>query len=213
MSSHHNQRGGCAGGRSKGPVGQPARPPGRLPQQDVDRRRGISRGRGPGLTRKAVELALVGNPTALRLCIERVCHSALPRDKARGLKARGTASGMITPGEAATIAAELAMPDLDLIKQGEQGCRTGARGSPGAGRVIPPSPRTPQSARMAPARIGSTTHRRDFAADLLQVAGHATIDSIDDCSQQAVPGHLRKQWQASLSALQAGLSGENVLAR
>ena len=33
------------------------------------------------------------------------------------------AGGMISPGEAATIAAELAMPDLDLIKQGEQGVR------------------------------------------------------------------------------------------
>ena len=33
------------------------------------------------------------------------------------------AGGMITPGEAATIAAELAMPDLDLIKQDEQGAR------------------------------------------------------------------------------------------
>jgi hypothetical protein len=31
--------------------------------------------------------------------------------------------GVITPGEAATIAAELAMPDLDQIKQGEQGVR------------------------------------------------------------------------------------------
>jgi hypothetical protein len=31
------------------------------------------------------------------------------------------AGGVITPGEAATIAAELAVPDLDLIKQGEQG--------------------------------------------------------------------------------------------
>ena len=29
--------------------------------------------------------------------------------------------GVITPGEAATIAAELVMPDLDQIKQGEQG--------------------------------------------------------------------------------------------
>jgi hypothetical protein len=39
------------------------------------------------------------------------------------------AGGMITHGEAATSAAELAMPDLDLIKQGEQGCGTIADGS------------------------------------------------------------------------------------
>jgi hypothetical protein len=61
---------------------------------------------------------------ALRLCIERVLPQwASTGTKPRGLKARGTASGMITPGEAATIAAELAMPDLDLIKQMEQGVR------------------------------------------------------------------------------------------
>src|SRR6202011_921796 len=58
----------------------------------------------------------------------------LPRDKARGLKAydiaaamkavtSALAGGVITPGEAATIAAELAVPDLDLIKQDEQGMR------------------------------------------------------------------------------------------
>jgi hypothetical protein len=34
---------------------------------------------------------------------------------------------------------------------------------------------------MAPARIGSTTHRRVFAADSLQVEQHATIDSIHGC--------------------------------
>jgi len=56
----------------------------------------------------------------------------LPRDKARGLKVHGIAAamkavtsalagGVITSGEAATIAAVLAAPDLDLIKQGEQG--------------------------------------------------------------------------------------------
>ena len=33
------------------------------------------------------------------------------------------------------------MPDLDQIKQGEQGCGTGAGGSPGAGRAIPPAAR------------------------------------------------------------------------
>jgi hypothetical protein len=33
------------------------------------------------------------------------------------------------------------MPDLDLIKQGEQGCGTGGGGSLGAGRAIPPGAR------------------------------------------------------------------------
>ena len=72
------------------------------------------------MTRKAVELALVGDPTALRLCIERIlpqCREravkfALPpsesaADIAPAMKAvtSALADGMITPAEAATIAA------------------------------------------------------------------------------------------------------------
>jgi hypothetical protein len=69
------------------------------------------------LTRKAVELALDGDPTALRLCVERV----LPRDRAvrftmpriasaadvagaMGAVAAALAQGVITPGEASQIA-------------------------------------------------------------------------------------------------------------
>jgi len=77
-------------------------------------------GEAEALTRKAVELALGGDPTALRLCIERVlpqCRErtvkfALPpiesaADIAPAMKAvtSALADGMITPGEAATIAA------------------------------------------------------------------------------------------------------------
>ncbi len=95
-------------------------------------------GEAEALTRKAVELALVGDRTAMRLCLERIlppCRDrmvkfALPpiesaADIAAAMKAvtSALAGGMISPGEAATIAAELAMPDLDLIKQGEQGIR------------------------------------------------------------------------------------------
>jgi hypothetical protein len=72
------------------------------------------------LTRRAVELALGGDPTAMRLCIERVlpaCREravkfALPpiesaADIAAAMKAvtSALADGAITPGEAATIAA------------------------------------------------------------------------------------------------------------
>ncbi len=72
------------------------------------------------LTRKAVELALVGDPTAMRLCLERIlpaCREravkfALPpiesaADIAAAMKAvtSALADGAITPGEAATIAA------------------------------------------------------------------------------------------------------------
>ena len=77
-------------------------------------------GEAEALTRKAVELALVGDPTALRLCIERVlpqCREravkfALPpienaADIAPAMKAATSAlaGGLITPAEAATIAA------------------------------------------------------------------------------------------------------------
>jgi len=72
------------------------------------------------LTRMAVELALVGDPTALRLCLERIlppCRErtvkfALPpietaADIAPAMKGvtSALAAGLITPGEAATIAA------------------------------------------------------------------------------------------------------------
>ena len=77
-------------------------------------------GESEALTRKAVELALVGDPTALRLCLERIlpaCREravnfALPpiesaADIAAAMKAvtSALANGAITPGEAATIAA------------------------------------------------------------------------------------------------------------
>src|SRR6202011_4964472 len=85
----------------------------------------------------------------------------LPRDKARGLKAHDIAAamkavtsalagGVITPGEAATIAARLAVPDLALIKQDEQGCGTGASGSPRDGRAIPPAGSATGGRRLCP---------------------------------------------------------------
>ena len=77
-------------------------------------------GEAESLTRKAIELAMVGEPTAMRLCLERilpVCRDrsvkfALPpiesaSDIAAAMKAvtSALADGAITPGEAATIAA------------------------------------------------------------------------------------------------------------
>ena len=76
-------------------------------------------GEAEGLTRKAVELAMRGDPTALRLCLERVlppCREravkfALPpiesaADIAAAMKAvtAALAEGTITPGEAGRIA-------------------------------------------------------------------------------------------------------------
>jgi hypothetical protein len=77
-------------------------------------------GESEGLTRKAVELALVGDPTAMRLCLERIlppCREravkfALPPIEsaahiAPAMKAvtAALADGAITPGEAHRIAA------------------------------------------------------------------------------------------------------------
>jgi Family of unknown function (DUF5681) len=77
-------------------------------------------GEAEALTRRAVDLALAGDPTAMRLCIERIlppCRErmvkfALPpiesaADIAPAMKAvtSALAAGLITPGEAATIAA------------------------------------------------------------------------------------------------------------
>jgi hypothetical protein len=121
------------------------------------------------LTRKAVELALVGDPTAMRLCLERIlppCRDRMVKftlppiesaaDIAAAMKAvtSALAGGVITPGEAATIAAELAMPDLDQIKQGEQGVRD-RRGRFVRGRSGNPAGR-PRGWRSTPLR----GHRR-----------------------------------------------------
>jgi hypothetical protein len=74
-------------------------------------------GEAEALTRKAVELALTGDPTALRLCLERI----LPRDRAvafalppirsaadvagaMGAVTAALSRGIITPGEAEAIA-------------------------------------------------------------------------------------------------------------
>ena len=77
-------------------------------------------GESEGLTRKAVELALVGDPTAMRLCLERILPPCRERtvkftlppiesasDIARAMKAvtSALADGAITPGEAHRIAA------------------------------------------------------------------------------------------------------------
>jgi hypothetical protein len=77
-------------------------------------------GEPEALTRRAVELALAGDPTAMRLCIERILPPCRERavkfvlppiksaaDIAPAMEAvtSALAAGAITPGEAATIAA------------------------------------------------------------------------------------------------------------
>ena len=125
----------------------------------------------------------------MRLCIERIlppCRERMVKfvlppiesaptgqspwavkahDIAAAMKAvTSAAGGVITPGEAATIAAELAVPDLDLIKQDEQGCRTGAGDRPGAGRANPASP-----ARLVVDTFVRAIETSDFERRLQQV--------------------------------------------
>jgi hypothetical protein len=117
-------------------------------------------GESEALTRKAVELALVGDPTAMRLCLERIlpaCREravkfALPpiesaADIAAAMKAvtSALADGAITPGEAATIAAvvdtfvraiETSDFDRRLTLMEEDSARRAGRGECRAGNAI-----------------------------------------------------------------------------
>ena len=113
-------------------------------------------GESEALTRKAVELALAGDATALRLCIERIlppCREravkfALPpiesaSDVSAAMNAvtSALARGTITPGEAERIA-----------------------------RVVETF-----------ARALDTIKRRAFAVDPLRILGWSNFDETDDC--------------------------------
>ena len=114
-------------------------------------------GEAEALTRKAVELALDGDPVALRLCIERIlppCRErpvrlALPPIESAGdVSAAMTAvtsalaRGTLTPGEAERIA---------IVVE-------------------------------TFARAIDTTKRRELAANPLQILGFGNFDEIDDCN-------------------------------
>jgi hypothetical protein len=118
-------------------------------------------GESEALTRKAVELALSGDPTALRLCIERILppcrervvkfalppiESAADISVAMNAVTSALAGGTITPGEAATIAAVV----------------------------------------HTFARAIDTTKRREFAVDPLQILGLGNFDETDDCDSEDV---------------------------
>src|ERR1700730_3713521 len=103
-------------GRSGPPAGRPAGARNRKTLAAAV----LLEGEAEALTRRAMDLALAGDPTAMRLCIERIlppCRErtvkcALPpiesaADIAPAMKAvtSALAAGVIMPGEAATIAA------------------------------------------------------------------------------------------------------------
>jgi hypothetical protein len=102
-------------GRSGNPRGRPAGAPNRKTAAAAL----LLAGEAEALTRKAIELALAGDPLALRLCLERLlppCRErtvrfALPpldraADVAAAMKAvaAAVADGVITPGEGETVA-------------------------------------------------------------------------------------------------------------
>ena len=120
-------------------------------------------GESEALTRKAVELALAGDPTALRLCIERIlppCRerpvkfTLPPIENAADISAAmnavtsALARGIITPGEAERIANV-----VDTF-----------------------------------ARAIATTKRRESAVNPLQILGLCNFDEINDCDFR---GHRR----------------------
>ena len=116
-------------------------------------------GESEALTRKAVELALAGDPTALRLCIERIlppCRerpvkfTLPPIENAADISAAmnavtsALARGIITPGEAERIANV-----VDTF-----------------------------------ARAIATTKRRESAVNPLQILGLCNFDETDDCDSE-----------------------------
>ena len=116
-------------------------------------------GESEALTRKAVELALAGDPTALRLCIERILPPCRERpvkftlppienadDIAAAMNAvtAALARGIITPGEAERIAT-----------------------------VVETF-----------ARAIDTTKRRESAVNPLQILGFGDFDETDDCDSE-----------------------------
>ncbi len=105
---------------AKGQSGNPAGRPAGSPNKKTLAAAVLLDGEAEALTRRAVELAFAGDPTAMRLCIERIlppCRErsvkfALPpiesdADIAPAMKSvtSALAAGVITPGEAERIAA------------------------------------------------------------------------------------------------------------
>jgi hypothetical protein len=203
------------------------RPPGRVPRPFEKDRSGNPPAAGPvrnkrtlaastllageseALTRKAVELALVGDPTAMRLCLERIlppCREGRVEfapppiesaaDVAAAMKAFTSAlvGGMVTLGEAATIAAvvdtfvrAIETSDFDRRLQLVEASYSKQRG---------PQP----ACTAAPGRLGTSTHRRDFAADSLQVQQRGIVDAIRDCSDPPARGGVEDVSKSAYTA-------------
>ena len=107
---------------------------------------------------------------------------------------------MITPGEVATIAAELAMPDLDLIKQGEQEVQ-GRRERFATGRTGNPAGR-PRGWWSTP--LSGAIEAGDFQRRLQHVeADHANPADVPVGTNGADPYWLYNPWAKSCCRLAA----------
>ena len=102
-------------------IGNPGRPVGSRNRATLAAERLLA-GESEALTRKVIEIALAGDTTALRLCLERILPPAKSRPikialppietgadvlKAQAAAIRAMSCGGITPDEAATIAGVL----------------------------------------------------------------------------------------------------------
>jgi Family of unknown function (DUF5681) len=161
-------------------------------------------GESEALTRRAVEFALGRDPTAMRLCLERI----LPPCRERTVKFA------LPPIESAPTG-QSPWAEGPRHRRGDEGGHLGAaqrrdhagRGGEdrGGGRHLCPGDRCQaistgacRNSKTRPRRTlwpalqsrdrhGSTTDRRVFAADLLQVQQRETIGSILDCKSRPWP--------------------------
>jgi hypothetical protein len=113
-----NTRRKLAGGFQKGQSGNPRGRPAGSRNNATLACEALLEGQAEALTQKAVDLALAGDPVALRICLERICPVrkdravrfplppiTSPRDAAdiAAAVAEAVAAGHITPSEAAEI--------------------------------------------------------------------------------------------------------------
>ena len=119
-------------------------------------------GESEALTRKAVELALAGDPTALRLCIERI----LPPCRERAVRFE------LPPIENAA--------DVSVAMNAVTSALSRGIITPGEGERIANVVETF-------ARAIDTTKRREFAVNPLQILRWGDFDETEDCDSEDIP--------------------------
>jgi hypothetical protein len=118
-------------------------------------------GESEALTRKAVELALAGDPTVLRLCIERI----LPPCRERAVKFE-----LLPIENAHDVAVAMNAVTAALAR----------------GVIIPGEAERIANVVETFARAINTTKRREFAVNPLQILGLSDFDETDDCDSEEI---------------------------